>query len=1522
MISMQRQDYNWQRFWCPITGNLNLDYSGFLYDPESKYGNFNNPDLVKFDGISDIPCLILLGEAGIGKTTATKQEYEKVKHQLERSQDDCEWFSLGEYASADSLCNAIFKNERFKNWLDGTHKLHLFLDSLDEGLLSIKILTRILKREIDKLPCDRLYLRITCRTADWKNTLTENFQEKWEKDIVGIYELAPLRQIDVCYAANKQGIDADKFLEELAHKQAIPLAIKPITLKFLLSNYLKNSCFPLSQKELYEQGCLELCKEVNPDRLDCDFKGKLSDKQRFIVAGRIAAITIFANKGAIWTSSDYAQMPESDMAVQDLCIGNEKIDGQEFDITPACIEEVLSISGLFSSRGNSRMGFAHKTYAEFLAAWYLTQHQIPLVQIMSLIVSPEDAARKLVPQLHETAAWLASLNSEVLEKIMTTDPDVLLYSDVSEDANLREAIVDSLLEQYEQEKLFDRGFGKHLRYKKLKHPKLAEQLRLYIQDNNKNFNARYEAINIAKVCEVKKLQDDLVDLALDRTQQIYLRSIAASTIASIGDSKTRLKLKSLAVKELPEDEEDQIKGNALRAVWSEHLTSKEIFSLFRLELSDSSIRLVTLLSTINCWDRGQQVMIFALSLLIQNRLFQLGLLLLQDDRYCLIILFLLIKKPVLTPRKRSSLTGSYSVFLDYELLPKLQVEDIPIALNWLEKQGVRCFGHPFENLGDNLLLKAWKCFDDPEIVKGFAKVALVQWRESQDVITLYRNSQGELNFSFSRDDDKRRKLIEQSVLLISDSGENLDVLFGSPSEEIDLDKDILWMIKKIQKTKEKRVQEIYIELIEDHFNRKDEKQIDAINTATQRNEILNKHFAPWFEAIELNSTQAEEAKKRYLRINSYKSKKDQKTSLNPSNPSPQERLQICLEKFENNYHLAWWDITRVLTLKPNSLYYEQFQFFETDLTILAGWQAADIQTRKRIVEAAKKYIINYEPGHLKYIRELLKAYVLYNFYFYKIILWQRFNAARQILEIVCKIINKNINQITTYEIDLLGYKALKLIYDFDHNFILQLPQNIWQKWSSFIFVSLPNKSKQSKSDIDLIDLAYKNAEKEIEDEILIIIDRENHVYKDIFSLDKIDCIWNKKIEKLLRSISTSSILEPEALYKILDRLFEHKPQKNQDFVNGLFSVLNLTSDHETEKAIVILSTWFKYDTADSWSTIWSKIQQDLEFGQKFIHRITWIILKSNILDLSEKDLADLYIWLVHQYPYEKDPIYNEAHLVEPREQIAHFRDSILTQLQGTGTFQSCQEIRRIVNQFPQLTWLKATLFDAQRNRRTKTWQPPTPSEILKLISDSNKRLINDGNELLEVLIESLKRLELELQGETPAARDVWDQTNSKPLKYKPNDENTFSSYVKRFLDRDLTQRGIIANREVELRPSQGGAPGERTDIHVDAVIKNAKGEVYDSITVIIEVKGCWHKELNTAMETQLVNRYLQDNTCQHGLYLVGWFNCNQWDDSDSRKRKSPTITIEQAKQKFDRQAQDLSRSDVTVQAFVLNSALR
>ena len=81
-------------------------------------------------------------------------------------------------------------------------------------------------------------------------------------------------------------------------------------------------------------------------------------------------------------------------------------------------------------------------------------------------------------------------------------------------------------------------------------------------------------------------------------------------------------------------------------------------------------------------------------------------------------------------------------------------------------------------------------------------------------------------------------------------------------------------------------------------------------------------------------------------------------------------------------------------------------------------------------------------------------------------------------------------------------------------------------------------------------------------------------------------------------------------------------------------------------------------------------------------------------------------------------------------------------------------------------------------------------------------------------------------------------------------------------------------------------------------------------------------ELKQAMKSQLVDRYLADSECRHGLYVVAWFTCDQWDDQDSRRKKTGKWELHEARQFFEKQASELSGDDVKVEAFVLDAAFR
>ena len=223
-------NYNWKRFWSPREGHINLFDGGYLVNPDAERGHIYNPDVISLGSIAERPCLVLLGEPGMGKTTAMQMEWTTIESKMKASSDEAIWFDLRSYGSEDRLVRNLFEGTDFVSWTEGHHQLHLFLDSLDECLLRIDTLASLLVDELKKYPVSRLSLRIACRTGDWPSCLEDGLKQLWDKDAVGVYELAPLRRVDVSEAARTWDLPTDRFLDEIDQKAVVPLAIKPLTL--------------------------------------------------------------------------------------------------------------------------------------------------------------------------------------------------------------------------------------------------------------------------------------------------------------------------------------------------------------------------------------------------------------------------------------------------------------------------------------------------------------------------------------------------------------------------------------------------------------------------------------------------------------------------------------------------------------------------------------------------------------------------------------------------------------------------------------------------------------------------------------------------------------------------------------------------------------------------------------------------------------------------------------------------------------------------------------------------------------------------------------------------------------------------------------------------------------------------------------------------------------------------------------------------------------------------------------------
>jgi hypothetical protein len=511
--------------------------------------------VVPFDAIVTVPCLVLLGEPGIGKTSTLESQRPAITREIRSLGGETLWLNLRSFGSEDRLIRNLFETPEFLAWRQSHLPFHLFLDSLDECLLRIDTVAGLLVDEFRKFGADNLFLRISCRTADWPASLQNGLCDIWGNDRIRTYELVPLRRKDVALAAEGSGVAVSEFMDEVHRREAVPLAIKPLTLKFLLNSFRERAGFPSSRSALFAEGCRILCEEPNMDRRAVSRVRIPSAERRLAIAERVAAITVFANRDAIWTGIDLGDVPSEDVTVTDLARGGDTI-------SEAAMRETLD-TGLFSSRGSNRMGWAHLTYAEFLAAKHVVRHKAPTAQVMNLLVHPYDPDKRIVPQLREVAAWIAGMEPSVFRVILQTDPVVLLGSDVATaDDREREDLVTALLETYERDLAWD-GRPSRPVLSKLCHPRIGPQLGQYIRNKTLSDRLRGLAIQIAESCNARDAQDELLTLAFDSSEPPTLRTAAVSALGDLTDENVRRGFLSILTPEV----DDSLRAAVLFGVW-------------------------------------------------------------------------------------------------------------------------------------------------------------------------------------------------------------------------------------------------------------------------------------------------------------------------------------------------------------------------------------------------------------------------------------------------------------------------------------------------------------------------------------------------------------------------------------------------------------------------------------------------------------------------------------------------------------------------------------------------------------------------------------------------------------------------------------------------------------------------------------------------------------------------------------------------------------------------------------------
>ncbi|KKM86945.1 hypothetical protein LCGC14_1273920 [marine sediment metagenome] len=424
------------------------------------------------------------------------------------------------------------------------------------------------------------------------------------------------------------------------------------------------------------------------------------------------------------------------------------------------------------------------------------------------------------------------------------------------------------------------------------------------------------------------------------------------------------------------------------------------------------------------------------------------------------------------------------------------------------------------------------------------------------------------------------------------------------------------------------------------------------------------------------------------------------------------------------------------------------------------------------------------------------------------------------------------------------------------------------------------------------------------------------MYGAIHQLDA--CLDERLSQCLLRKVEEGRI-DPGGQETILRFLLAHDSQPAMDYCLSVISASPLQPGEDRDRARLAADMLMRYATAAAWPALWRFVTGDEESGRWLFNQITdrpsdrWRRLFS-LLD--GRTLADVYAWLEDKFPPRPSSASQQAGAIaRDFDGIEFLRNGVINMLRDSGEVEALTRLRE---RLPEQGWLDRVIAEAEEIHLRDTWEPPSPNDVLQLCQDRARRYVENGRQLLEVVVESLDRYQQALHGEGPHVRNLWDNTGTpKHPVWRPRSEDHLSDNIGAHLQTDLSERMVVVNREVRIRP------GEETDIHITAFKAGPGGQVIEPITVIIEAKGCWHRDLETAIETQLVDRYLLQHHSPYGVYLVGWYRCERWTGENPNIRQCPTYDIAEARTRLTRKAEELSaRGDAIVQAYVLDARLR
>ncbi len=774
----------------------------------------------------------------------------------------------------------------------------------------------------------------------------------------------------------------------------------------------------------------------------------------------------------------------------------------------------------------------------------------------------------------------------------------------------------------------------------------------------------------------------------------------------------------------------------------------------------------------------------------------------------------------LTPPKRDNYLGAYGLFLGQELIPRLDDDGRVRLLAWARDAGAAGQHRRVASLIDNVLAAAWQRLDVDEVLTSFTEaIAVLLPREHRLGAGSFRS--GDLSNLIAGDRDRRRLLVERLLPgLIDGLLEPYHFITAAPLVDLD---ELAWLVEHALNAGDEDEKRAWARLVDWTFRGPPSfANAEAVLAACAADPVIAATIENVHGAVEIDSELAVAGRERVARDREWAAERlERERQRGEYDAASPARLLAALERVEAGTVIAYLNVDNELEHEPEG---RRVDRSGADLREFPNWEQADRGLRERILAAARRFLvegpIDGEPLTVG-------------------------NHA--------------------------GYRALRLLRAEGED--ADVPaERVGALVPTMLHHPLSGEEDRAAAG-ELLAFAAEVASDAFVAAVLAYAEQEAERHGTVFFLGRLDAVPVGAVDEALVEAVRERRFAATALPSVLEGLLERAVPAAEPLALELLDTREAGADEAVLAAAAASLLLLHSDERETAERVLSAMQADTEFGRAVVERLAARgTIRRSMPTLPADLTAELFLFAAREFSWD-DEGWNGR-------DVDSFRSALLTQLRDAASAEANAELERLQRGLPELEWLARVSEQGEARMLAATWEPPDPQTVIALAAPRSQRYVGSGDQLLEAVVDALADIQRELDSDPSWASDLWRRADGG---FVPLSEPEISTWLQRRLREKLTgERGIVFQREVQIVQPPGPWLGERTDLHVQGVVQH-RDRAAEVLTTIVEVKGCWHADVPTAIETQLVADYLLPTSTPYGIYLVVWFESERWADDDRRR---------------------------------------